>query len=177
MPRTIPVRIPTRDPPMPKEISKVRNPRSLPQGKGAPVVAKQHARLVGGYTGGTFRQHNPPPVAYLNQLVHTWSMPWAIRQRLVAPADKTNMFLSDPRGITGGVGTWDNKEDYFRNLSVRGLGRNPEQTNPERTPVGRAGGLRGKPYQPRGLTYRFLPSPDAVSVDKNDESIPLYKGH
>lgn len=168
----IPVRIAGRDPGPSTYITKVANPRGVPKAGGAPVVAKQTARLLGGYTGGTFRQRNPPPVAYLNNLARTWTMPWAIRQRLVAPADQTEIYVSDPRGILG-KGEWQQREDYFRNLSVRGLGG--VRTNPERTAAGR--GLWGKPYQPAGNTMRFLPSPGDASVDTNDTEMPLRRGY
>lgn len=171
---SIPTRIAKGDNSQPKYTTTVRNPTKVPNAKGAPVVAKQHARLVGGYTGGTTRQRNPPSVAYLNNLARTWKMPWAIRQRLVAPADKTDVFVSDPRGIVGGTGVWQNKEDYFRNLSVRGLGRNPELLNPERTP--HCYSMGGKPFQPRGLTYRFLENPQQTTVERNPPTIPLYRG-
>ena len=171
MTHVIPVRTPKRDPPRARIVNTAGY---APNAKGAPVVAKQNARLVGGYTAHT-RQRNPPPVAYLNNLAKTWNMPWAIRQRLVAPADKMEVFIADPRGIVGPHGAWQAKEDYFRNLSVRGMGRNPEQLNPERTPHGIS--PKGKPYQSRGLTYRFLPSPDGEFPFKDTTStIPIYRG-
>lgn len=170
----IPVRIAKGENPPPKYATYVRNPDKVPNANGAPVVAKQHARLLGGYTGATTRQRNPPPVSYLNNLARTWNMPWLIRQRMVAPADKAEVFVSDPRGIVGGVTEWQKREDYFRNLSVRGLGRNPELLNPERTPHCY---IRGsKPFQPRGLTYRFLENPSQMVVETNPPNIPKYRG-
>lgn len=138
-----------------------------------PVVAQQNARLYAGYTGTTLRQADPPSVAYLNNLARTFDMPWTIRQRMQAPASNTEVFASDPRSIVGNINQWKKKEAYFRNMHLRDLGG--ARVNPERTPNGSS--TFGHPYQPAGLTYRFLPRPDDVKVDTNSQQIPLYRGY
>lgn len=161
-------------PPKKPGVDVSKGERGQPAGtynKGAPVVAKQNARMYGGYTGGLFRQKNPAPVAYLNNHARTFGLPLAIRQRMRAPAQDTEMFVSDPRMIVGSVEAWEAKEAYFRNMHLRDLGG--VRVNPERTPSGT--GRWGKPYEPAGNTFRFLPNPD-TGADSN-EAMPLRRGY
>lgn len=139
--------------------------------KGAPIVAIQNARLFGGYTGTTKRQNNPPSVAYLNNQARKFTLPLALGRRFTAPADKAEIYTSDPRPM---MQDYQAKEDYFRNMHMRDLGG--IRTNPERTPHGPGTNYWGKPYHPRGLTYRFLPSPSQNTADMNPP-MPLYRGY
>lgn len=161
-----------KTPPTGVDVSRQEGGQRAGTYKGAPVVAQQNARLYGGYTAA-FRQKNPPSVAYLNSLARSFKSPLAIRQRLRAPAENAEVFRVDPRGIVGSVNEWEKKDAYFRTLHLRGLGG--VKVNPERTPYGPGHPNGAKPYEPRGLTFRFIPSSNGV--DLNDPDRPVRRGY